>query len=835
MPDTNYWEKLLVNIEKIKEDWDQGKNFSRKLKIFLLAHDSEPQKKKRMIDFIMPSNTYELDDINNHLEEILAQPKAIDFWGLKEFYEHKEFVVEEYIANNESEFSPLEKQSSFFGLLKIFNIDENILINLLLIKIWNTKGIDETFMFSPDLTDRQVKVIETEISNFIVSIKRKNKGKYDFKGMYSFKNNNIFWIEKQSSDKMLKAFSKNIRFKPSSDILFNIDTESNLIEIKCSNNSLLGNIADTLSRRLDIKLIYHGKEEDTNINLETFKTGLSILPDEDAPDHIGICEASFNKLKISNSAPLVIPKRSGRDIRKTLNELDESEIIDLTDIRSIDYLKIVFEDSDRKIDFEKNDDGTLTLKLDSKFLNRQRVEEINGYFEEQFGVSLNQEIKETDETKITEETYNLIFASDIIDRVSQTIKDKLHELEEKNLIEYNANKIYWCNGCKRTFSEVETCPNCHGRIIHKLSKVKIKRNPKNILSYIRDRLKENGFDVKNTLIQRTYRKQKKYFLQIIFEKELFHLYYNDGADISNIVEHFKCSNIPIIVINNSRKKLKDIDNDIFPQNTVTKILLINDDALKDYFIDILTKAREKIEDIIITSANNSATRLKKFLDGTAEEYNDTYLEDDVFNLLRYIFKTGEKWGKSASGLTVPEGLIGYGFLKKLGSNWRNYHRSFIWDCKFTNSSSYNFNRPAGLQARDYITRGNVSSSIKKYSRKLSEYISFTNEYNETQYGNFANTLKRMRNWSGDVVLFELNALLKLYRLIKRNFNELDKRRNQLYEGINNLLKQTETDKNYTKITESKITNLVNGLLEKDEDLPQLNYEEAFNWFVSDTI
>jgi hypothetical protein len=262
---------------------------------------------------------------------------------------------------------------------------------------------------------------------------------------------------------------------------------------------------------------------------------------------------------------------------------------------------------------------------------------------------------------------------------------------------------------------------------------------------------------------------------------------------------------------------------------------MEDSDFKRYFNEILAKAKEKVEDIIISSADNSATRLNGFLNNNLQEYNDVTLEDDAYNIMRYIFRTGEKWGKASTGLTVPEGIVGYGFLKKMGGNWNKFLRSLIWDCKFTKSDSFDFNRNAQLQARDYIMRTNISKNIKEYSRELSAYINFTNAFNETQYNNFAKSLKRIQGWNGDVVLFELKALIKLYRLMKRNFNELDKRRSQMYEAFTNLFKQTEQDKNYTLITENKINTLVNETLQRNEDIPQLNYQETFLWLKSDKI
>jgi len=655
---TKYWNTLLVNINKIKEDWTQGTNYSNRLKLFLMANDAD--KKKKYIDFIYPGNHIQKEDINSHYSVILKKPNAYYLQCLREFLYGKNKIIEEYIVNNGDSFNELETKNPLLALLKIFVSDPNSLIGILLMKIWNSKNIDETFLFTPALSDRKIEQLINEINNVISAVKRKKKGKYEYKGVYEFQNNHILWFEKQSSDKMQRAFSKNIRFKPSSDILFNINTEKYLLEIKCSNMLLLDTLADIIARKLAINLVYYYKDNDNPINLIKFQTGLSTIQTDLEEETIGVCEIAFNRIKLSPSSPLIIPKRSGRDIRKTLNELNREEIIDLKNIETVDYLKIIYNDCDRRIKFNQNKDGTLTLKLDSRHLTREKMDRLCELFEEQFGIPIGKTIVETNETKILENTYNLILSSDIIDKVSEVVKINLADLKHKGLINYSGNKIYLCQSCRKTFSEVENCPNCGEKLKFILSKVNVKRNTSKILNLIKTKLVSNGFNLKDTLIQRTYLNKKKNFVQIYYEKETFYLYFNDGANIEHMIEYFKHSNVPIIIINNSKRKLKDFDKEIFPQISLAKLLIMNDNQFKEYFNKILNKSKEKIETILMQSADHSSNRLNAYLNGNNNEYDENMLEDDTYNLMRYIFKTGEKWGKAVSGTTVP---LAYNVLK----------------------------------------------------------------------------------------------------------------------------------------------------------------------------
>jgi len=262
----NYWNTLLVNIEKIKEEWEQGKNYSNRLKLFLIGND--PDKKKKYVDFIFPSNNIQKENIDNNYETILKKPNAVYLQGLREFLVGKNYVVEEYVANNSASFTNTEKKNLLLALTKMFSSDSDLLIQILLMKIWNSKSVDEVFLYTPVISDEKINQFIESMDKVVAAIKRKNKGKYEYKGVNAFKNNHVFWFEKQSSDKMLRAFSKNIRFKPSYDILFNINTKDHLIEIKCSNKSLLDNLASIIARNLSINLVYYYKDNEAHGSVE---------------------------------------------------------------------------------------------------------------------------------------------------------------------------------------------------------------------------------------------------------------------------------------------------------------------------------------------------------------------------------------------------------------------------------------------------------------------------------------------------------------------------------------------------------------------------------------
>jgi hypothetical protein len=151
------------------------------------------------------------------------------------------------------------------------------------------------------------------------------------------------------------------------------------------------------------------------------------------------------------------------------------------------------------------------------------------------------------------------------------------------------------------------------------------------------------------------------------------------------------------------------------------------------------------------------------LDGESK-YTPQEFEDDVFNLMKYLFWNGEKWGKERSGSTVPEAVIGYStYYRKIKRGFKWGRISIIWDCKYHHGSgTYHFTRAEIDKARRYIKQANHCQAIKKFSGQLNCYAVFCDKLNHNKFNNFVDALYRIRSWRGTVILVSSKALLKLY-------------------------------------------------------------------------
>jgi hypothetical protein len=268
------------------------------------------------------------------------------------------------------------------------------------------------------------------------------------------------------------------------------------------------------------------------------------------------------------------------------------------------------------------------------------------------------------------------------------------------------------------------------------------------------------------------------------------------------------SYLPIIVVSVLKSLKGDIDN-----NTSSNIIL------KDMYID---NAKSHFKNGIINLKSNAITKISNASKASRDslnnhtsqnaQYSKDELEDDTFNILKYIFRTGEKWGKEKTGETYPEGVIGYTtYFKKRKIGFKEGKFTFIWDCKFHGgTTTYNFTRAEIDKARRYIKQANTSDAITKFSGMLNVYINFCNKYNITQYKNFSDSLyntKQREDWNGRVVLFDLDTLTSLYDYIKKDEMKFFSK-HPLFLMLFSKMIEESTPKTYFHITKTEISNLI---------------------------
>jgi len=823
-----FWGNLLVNFHSIEEEWDKE---SKNLKSFILSHKDSDQQK--LISFILESKT------NPDIEKVLENKNAKVLQAIRKFYNKKVDLIEEFFNTKLSiVLTEYERLNPFFALLKLYKKNPNSLNEILIFHKWRLKRYEERYIIKPKITQKELNIINNSLENIRQSIMRRHKGIYKFGGSFSENSTHYFYFKKRKGPKVKDAYEKGIPYREKAEIIFTIDMKENLLEVRSDEKKPLELIPDILNRR--IKLSFYNYEEGSigSFDINKFNKSMTSLP-RIKKDDISIVSTSFKKLNLENSCPMELPKRVGQDLRNSLSELQDKEIIDMNDLTSLSRIRINYNGIERWIYFDRMKDGTINPVLRRGGLNKNKEDNIKELFLKQYGIPLGDYFETQNSKESIPNLLNEIFSTNLI---TKTNNPKLIEtvdlLSNLELIKSKETKIYRCTGgCRNSFDKFYNgkCPNCGGALREHRVRIKINKDKKKALDFLKNKLKIEGLNIHNKLTERTYKKSKYQFINVKLERgEDIYLWLYDAkkAKTKSIFNHFEKALLPIMIVHMGPSSL-NLNGTLFPQIKLSNIL--KGDKLDNINVDLINEhintLSRNIESLSIKGAEEAYKSMKSFLEDKNKSYNEYDLEDDAFALMRYIFHTGEKWGKNKSNRPVPEGIIGFGYF----FNNKKYLRSIIWDCKFTNKKEYDFKRGVKDQARGYVVRSSQSKTIKQYSKQLSAYITFCNELNLKKYDNFAKNLsKKIVNWKGNVILFDLYALLKLYDLVKSNKTEIEKRKNTFNKEFDNLLKKRKS-KNYSHIKIDDINNLINNVLSSNPDIEDLNYPEVYSHLVSDEI
>ena len=279
----------------------------------------------------------------------------------------------------------------------------------------------------------------------------------------------------------------------------------------------------------------------------------------------------------------------------------------------------------------------------------------------------------------------------------------------------------------------------------------------------------------------------------------FYVYINANRNINKILEYLEKSKIPTIIISIHKPLKGEIDESIFGSTT-----------LKDLYFDnagFLSGCIKNLKHNYLNRVTKAADRSFKSITHRNGEYTSNDLEDDVFNLFKYIFRTGEKWGKENSGSTLPDGVLGYTTYYEKGHGFKQVKISFIWDCKYhSKNRHYDFDRAEIDKARRYIKQVKESKAIKKFSGELNAYVTICNKVNIKNYSNFVGALYRYRKWNGVAVLLDVEALRKLFEFFRENYKVHQDKHHILLSIFSRLLKRK--DNNPLRITETLVEDII---------------------------
>jgi hypothetical protein len=760
-----YWESVCVPYEEIQSEYDKH---SGKVKLILLSLSDSVLESLNNVYF----KTTKVSEKDKLVKQICESALFFDFVCLTEFYRGRSNFIEEYFTKPKFSkvISETDMKIPYVALLKAFMDSPDNLIHALLYSEYKKKPKGDTFIITPSWSATDNKLFEDNLRSIKIKVTKQYRGK-KFIEIASFSDveSQFFVFHRQKQQKIARAYSKNVALTGKSELFIRISKEGKILEVKCNDSSLRELVVNHIASTCKKKLFF---ETTTPSSIDLNKKICSILTEslkEEKGDSLRVERVNINKTACIPRTCLSVGKKNGVDIRSTLSKLQESNICDFKDRVNISSFHVNYDGISVGIELVENKDNSYFFKLTRENITESQYSKIKNKIKEEWAIEIDvvysAPLTEQDKQRL----FDFFLEYDGRKQLSEDEKHILSEMITKGIVKAGKEQLYRCKDVPlHLHTKNHTrCPDCGGNLELHNEFTNSSVNLDGIRDYLNSILialygKENI-----SVVSRKHRKSEYTFLHIRLKNTSTYVYIDDGKQVSTITDYLYRSFMPTLIISIQKPLKGDYDDNNFSKLTLKDIYFGDAQKLiKDAFTDLESKYLSRINQ----SSKVSMEQLNKMLSDTIE-YSDKDLENDVFNLMKFIFRTGQKWGSEKPAKTLPEAVIGYSTYKQNKSGtYSNTTTSIIWDCKYHGGKThFNLIRAEIDKARRYIRQANGSKAIKIFSKQLDGYILFCNKLNTTNFENFRDALYRTRKWDGAVILFDISALTKLCDYIKKNY------------------------------------------------------------------
>jgi hypothetical protein len=813
-----YWESLGVSFRKYKEQWQSNYKYAlnRYLKKF------EPMEVQDIVTLFELHDSSELEDID----------KGLTIFCAFEFCRGKKKFIKEYFSKFNEAFGTIEKENQYLAILKLYKKHPESLKNILIYYYWRLTKTAK--VFSPDVKIEidHINKLKKKINSITSYLSKHNLRKYRFVpfGILEEETIFIFQIDRQTGDKIKRNIEGVIRDKSVSEFFLELDIEKQNLKIKGKlelSESIISNLIISIERALNLKLIeYDEIIEEERYSYAKFKEALK-TPLIATENEIKVTNLTFNRTKLPNAIPLELSRTSKRiDIKASINQLIENDFVSLTDIHYIDSFYIEYENKQRKITvIELEETGEILLKLNDSGLSDDDKSILKEKFLNQFGLPVDIPINPKEITKNFDKRIEyLLNPHHMLDPPRPIQIEDLRILNKKGLIRTRRLQRVRCSGCGfGNIEPIETknCPECEEELRKIDDVIQVYPDKNGIKKYIIQLFTNEGLEIVNKNAIRKFSKKPINLIGIRYEGRKIFFYIAYKGVNRKLLQYFQRASTPFFIIHIGHSTCRDlIDENLFSQVRLSELINFEvEGTLDNFFSQKLEEQLTYSSSQINRSAIKSAKIIKGFLIGE-EEYSYDNLEDDTFNILKEIFQNSEKWGKEFIGVPAPEGISGFTF--KDGDKFFNI--SFSWDCKFTETDSYNINNMNEVRkARDYIKKAIHSPSLKSFSKKLNAYFIISNDIKFDDFQKYSEKVLKVREKSKPTInLFDLDAIYELHRLYHKYNEDVMNRENIFLKHLFNTIVKKPKKASFKHLNRQEIIKIFKETLESNIEVELLD-------------
>lgn len=795
--DTEYWDQLRINYEKINE-LDADRNFELLLKGL---------KQNERIDLCSILGIVNCDTSNDgdFIDELKKKDTEKYILYLKEFLKRKKRAIEEMYSNRFYENKDHYNSSDFIKLIHMFYSSPSIVFEIFVLYKWMSKETGVFFNYDNNLQKSCLKKLATEVSyqkkltDKLFKIGGLESGYKVFAHCKINDDKYIYLIYRLNRDIKRADFDRPKRIKLFDIILFSIDFNNEYVEIKSQTKTEIAGIKyyfrDYLKSELTpmIQEVYTGCKADKLIAV--FNEGKAFNGKE--PEDFLI-----NKIVFSNSllvkSPQVTMQLNKNDIWFSVVDAFKKKIIDINSLRDISLIKFTSNNHSRNVRSIALDNSNVIFKLDDSGIDDSIITQISKKFEMKFGFPLNQPVENNFSHGEAEKIDYLLRLSRQVE-LSDGSKDKLEELKVADIINEIQHVTYICKAknCGFQSDEIDDfknkqCSKCNSEEFRVVKDVELLPNVQKITGiitkcfeeYCKTPLQESKSKIKGNFFR---------FNRFTCNNKLYQVLVTGNILSKSVIDIIERQLIPTVIvyygINKEQAK-------IFTPNTIEFIdfglIYLNKDVnqFSEIIEPILKKLERKVDIHVATVASKAYSSLE-IVSGKTEElkgiYDDKTFEDEVYPLLKEIIPNSEKWGKECIGKAVPEGMLALQYktdtLERVEKKY-----IFTYDCKFTTQKEgYDLNSSEKRKGVHYVKRMNSLTEVRSYCtiRQISAHIFISNKFKSKQIAKMAEYFYKEVEHSAKVnpVFLKVEELVYLYSKYCKNKELIRKVPDIFYEKL----------------------------------------------------
>ncbi|MEC1005847.1 hypothetical protein [Bacillus subtilis] len=794
-PDTRFWRELGVSIDSVMEL--DSLNINSQLQTTL-----NKQKKDTIAELCTLYNLKVHKEKENNITSLLKMDvdKKREILVLQDFKNRRRNAINKFYRYKFENETEQYNSSTLTKLKHLYDNSFRTMIDIYTLYSWDIKSTGDRYTFEKKISKIEALKIPNVYKDTLVNtLFSGGDRKYKVFSYMDINSKIIVILYKQINDATRPDFDKALRNKEVVPLLFCVDVDEKIIEIKGASEKEKERLIKYFKENFNgchptlVKADIFNNYSPEDV-IEAFTKGIS--PSKAEINDFIVNKITFRESPITNS-PKVTLELENQDIWPSVIYAHINNCINLESLKDIESLTIKSKGKSRSIRSIILDNGNVLFTMNDSRLDEQAKQIIAKNFNLKFGIPLNQEIVNSKFEAGKADKVDYIMGIRKDDNLESDGLEILQELKKNSIIDPIVKRNFYCPVCnmeREITEEIDLnngCPDCENPHLKIKNVNEYRLNSKAIKSFIRKSLKQLDewviSKVESNLVLDENEHYRFFNLKHKEQDEILQVLITDQSIPLSIINRLKTMMTPtiIILVGQLEKFSHAYNSDCLHSITFGNIYVMEEHTFCSVYSKIISNLKQRFKSYVHNAASIAATSLSSIVENPSliisKKYTNKKFEDDIYAILKDLFPNSIKWGKEASGKALPEGIFAITHFQR-GATENEIKRVFSYDCKLNeDNKGYNLTKSEQRKATEYVKKLNDNDIITNFSDKkeLTGHIFISNKFKEAQFTtmqeHFYENLGETSN--AKPVFITLEVLLKIHKLYRDNYVHLSNSRN----------------------------------------------------------